>query len=140
LMQSVMVHVLRRFGGAGTGNARGSTLIESLIAISIFGLGMAAIGNLLVSHIRMQGLNLTYTTAIGLAERELEDLRAINYAHIVNRSSTQTVDGIRYTITTTVTTDVPLPNEKSIMTVVSWTDRSGNHSSRLDVIYTALTL
>ncbi len=133
-----MVHVLRRFGGAGTGNARGSTLIESLIAISIFGIGMAAIGNLLVTHMRMQGLNLTYTTAIGLAERELEDLRAVNYSKIASRSSAQTVDGVSYTITTSVTADSPLPNEKSINTVVSWTDRSGAHSSVLNAIYTAV--
>jgi type II secretory pathway pseudopilin PulG len=118
---------------------RGSTLIESLVAIGLFGLVMAAVGDLLITHIRMEGLNVMQTTAIGLAERELEDLRAIQYSDIVSRTSTQTVDGMRYTITSTVTADTPAPNEKSINTAVTWTDRSGAQSYALNAIYTAVT-
>lgn len=119
-------------------NQRGSTLVESLVAICLFGLCMVAMSNLLVTHIQMEGANLRQTTAIGLAERELEDLRAINYSEIVSRSSTQTMGNIAYTVTTTVAQDSPSPNEKRINTVVSWTDRGGVQSYALNTIYTAI--
>jgi type II secretory pathway pseudopilin PulG len=120
-------------------NERGSTLVESLVAIGLFGLVMAAVGNLLITHMRMEGLNIVQTTAIGLAERELEDLRALQYSDIASRTATQTIGGIQYTIRTTVTADSPAPNEKSINTAVTWTDRSGSQSYALNAIYTAIT-
>jgi hypothetical protein len=117
---------------------QGSTLLESLVAIGLFGLAMAALGNLLVTHIRLEGSNLMQTTAIGLAEREFEDLRAIDYNDIVSRSSTSTIGGIAYTVTTTVTADMPAANMKTINAAVTWTDRTGAQSYALSAIYTAV--
>lgn len=139
VMFSRMAGYLHTRDARRSGNQRGSTLVESLVAIGLFGLCMGAIGNLLVTHIQMEGVNLRQTTAIGLAEREVEDLRAINYSQIASRSSTQTIGSITYTVTTTVTAESPLPNEKSIRTVVSWTDRGGAQSYALNTIYTAIT-
>jgi prepilin-type N-terminal cleavage/methylation domain-containing protein len=117
---------------------RGSTLIESLVALALFGLTASAVGDMLMRQIRMQGTNMTRTTAIALAERELEDLRSLAYKKIDDRTSTQTVAGMTYTIATTVTDDSPADNMKSIATRVSWTEPAGAQTYTINAIYTAI--
>jgi len=117
---------------------RGSTLLESLVALALFGVASAAIGTLFTQHIRAQSSNVTQTTAIGIAERELEDLRSLDYADIASRSSTTTVASMTYTLTTTVSTDVPAANMKSITTAVTWTEPNGARNFTLNAIYTAV--
>jgi prepilin-type N-terminal cleavage/methylation domain-containing protein len=117
---------------------RGVTLIESVVALGLFLIAAAAISNLLVGHIRQKGSNLTATTAIVVAERELEDLRALDYGEITTRSSTKTVGGLTYSLATTVTRDSPAPNMKTIQTRVTWSEPTGSKSYVLDAIYTAI--
>jgi len=116
----------------------GSTLVESLIAMCLFALAATSTSDLLVTHVRAQGSNLNKTTSIALAERELEDLRALDYASIASRSSTQTVGGLRYTLTTTVTADVPAAGMKTINAVVSWIDLKGAQTYAINAIYAAV--
>lgn len=118
---------------------RGTTLMESLVALTLFGLTAAAIGNLLTQEIRLQGTNGTATTAITLAERELEDLRAQDYGTIASRSAVNTVGGATYTLLTTVVPDSPAPFMKSITTNVTWTEAIGPQSYLLYAIYTDVT-
>ena len=117
---------------------RGSTLLESLVALALFGVSSAAIGTLLTEHIRAQTSNVTQTTAVALAERELEDLRAMDYADIAARSSTKTVASMAYTLTTRVDANVPAVNMKSITTAVSWSEPNGSRTVTLNAIYTAV--
>jgi Tfp pilus assembly protein PilV len=117
---------------------RGTTLLEAVVAAGLFGLAMAAMSPLLVTHIRMEGSNLTRTTAIGLAERELEDLRALNYDDITSRSSTQMIASMQYTVATTVRNDTPTNGVKTITTVVSWNDQLGAERYALNAVYTAV--
>jgi prepilin-type N-terminal cleavage/methylation domain-containing protein len=119
-------------------NERGVTLIESVVALGLFAIAAAAISNLLVGHVRQKGSNLAATTAIVVAERELEDLRSLDYADIVTRSSTKTFGGLTYTLTTTVTADVPAPNMKTIQTQLTWSEPSGAKSYVLNAVYTAI--
>ncbi len=114
------------------------TLIESVVAVGLFAMAAATIGNLLVRETRMQTWNMTRTSAITLADRELEDLRALDYARIASRSSIQALGGISYTVTTTVTGDTPAVGMKSITTVVSWTEPTGAQTYTVDAIYTAV--
>lgn len=117
---------------------RGATLIESVVALGLFTIATAAIGNLLVGHIRTKGSNLAATTAVVVAERELEDLRALDYADIATRTSTQTFGALTYTVSTTITNDAPAPNLKTIQTLVSWSEPSGSKNYVLNAIYTAI--
>ena len=107
---------------------RGVTLIESVVALGLFTVAAAAIGSLLVGHVRLKGSNLAATTAIVVAERELEDLRALDYADIATRRSTKTVGALTYTVTTTITNDAPAPNMKTIQTQVSWSSPAGRRT------------
>jgi len=117
---------------------RGTTLVEALFAVGLFGVAAAAIVVLLVGQIRQQGLNLARTSAITLAERELEDLRTVDYASISSRSFTKTIGGMNFTVGTTVLPDTPAASMKTISTVVTWTEPNGPQSYSLSAIFTSV--
>ncbi|MBI4515896.1 MAG: type II secretion system protein [Deltaproteobacteria bacterium] len=117
---------------------RGTTLLESLAALGLFAIAASAVGNLLVTQMRLENANLTRTTAIGYAEQELEDLRAMDYGDIASRTTTKTTGGTIYTVATTVQNDTPADNMKSINTVINWNDPSGSQTYALNAIYTAI--
>ena len=117
----------------------GSTLIESLVALALFALAASAIGDLLVRQIRMQTSNVTRTTAIALAERELEDLRSLDYGSMASRTATQAVNGLSYTVSTTITADSPARNMKAIATTISWNEPAGSQTYTVNAIYTDIT-
>ena len=116
----------------------GTTLVEALLAIGLFGVATAAIVTLLVGQIRQQGSNVSRTSAIALAERELEDLRTVDYASISSRAFTKTIGGMNYTVGTTVVPDMPAASMKTISTLVTWTEPSGPQSYTLTAIYTSV--
>lgn len=118
---------------------RGTTLVESLVAVVLFALAARAMGILFSQQFRMQGTNFTTTTAIALASKELEDLRALDYPNVASRSSTATAGAITYTIQTTVVADSPQPNLKTINASVTWTEPSGPKTYSLYAIYTDVT-
>ena len=116
-------------------NHHGSTLTESLVAISLFGLASAAIGDLLTSTIQRERTNGTTTTAVCLAASELEDLHAQDYDAIASHSLTKIVGGAIYNVQTTVITDSPETSMKSVTTKVTWIEARGPKSYLLDTIY-----
>ena len=116
-------------------NHHGSTLTESLVAISLFGLASAAIGDLLTSAIQLERTNGTTTTAVCLAASELEDLHAQDYDAIASHSLTKIVGGAIYNVQTTVITDSPETSMKSVTTKVTWIEARGPKSYLLDTIY-----
>lgn len=118
---------------------RGTTLIESVVALGLFAIGAATISTLMTHQLRLEVTNGTATTAIALAERELEDLRAVDYADINSRSKSMVVGGARYDMQTTVRNNQPRPNMKEITAKVSWTEPIGRKEYSLYAIYTQVS-
>jgi prepilin-type N-terminal cleavage/methylation domain-containing protein len=124
----------------GLAGERGFTLIETLVSLGLFVVATAAIGGLLVSQIRMETSNAAKTTAISLAAKELEDLRALDYSSIpASRTSTATVSGLTYTVTSRAVFDSPANGMASITTTLSWTEPLGSQTYVLNAIYTDVT-
>jgi len=121
-------------------NQHGSTLVESLVAISLFALAVAAIGDLMTREIQLERTNGTTTTAVCLAESELEDMHALGYDAIASHSSTKTVEGATYTVQTTVVTDSPEQFMKSVTTNVAWTEARGPQSYTVDAIFSTAAI
>ena len=119
-------------------NQRGSTLIESLVALTLFSLMASAFGNLLVGHIHTSVSNAAQTTAIVLAERELEDLRAMDYPSIASRTGAQVIDGRTYSVATAVITDSPAPGIKSVTATVNWNELGRSQTYALTTLYSAV--
>ena len=120
---------------------RGATLVESLVALGVFGVVAAAVGNLLTQHIRGERTNGTTGTAVTIAEAELESIRSLDYPSIVSRTfdPTPAAGSPSYHVQTTVIADSPAPSLKSITTQVSWTEPAGTKSVSLYAIYTDIT-
>jgi Tfp pilus assembly protein PilV len=121
----------------GPANEQGFALIEAIVSLGVFALAAAAVGGLLISHIRMETSNATETMAISLATKEMEDLRALDYDSIpASRIGTTTVGALTYTVTSTATGDSPASGMTSIVTTVSWTDQLAARNYTINAIYT----
>ncbi len=111
-----------------------------MVSLGVFALAAAAVGGLLISHIRMETSNATQTTAISLAAKEMEGLRALDYNSIpATRTSTTTLGTFTYTVTSTATVNNPASGMTSIATTVSWTDQLAPRSYTINAIYTDVT-
>jgi hypothetical protein len=93
----------------------------------------------LTEQIRMQRSNGTTSTAISVAAGELEDVRTLNYDDMADRSSTTVVDGVTYSLETSVVANSPQKNMKTVHTTVVWTEPAGAKSYTLHSIYTDVT-
>ena len=119
---------------------RGFTLVEALASLGVFALGAAAVGNLLVTQMRLESSNALATTATSLAAKELEDLRSLDYSSIPStRTSTTTVGPITYTVASRAVFDTPGTQMATITTTVSWTEPLGSKSYTVNAIYTDVT-
>jgi prepilin-type N-terminal cleavage/methylation domain-containing protein len=118
---------------------RGFTLLEVLSAMTLFALVAAAVGALATASMVHTIQNRHATTAAELAQRELEDLRALPYASIAGGTSTEVVAGQSYTVVTTVQADTPASGMSRINVQVNWTGPEGARSYAVDTIYTSVT-
>jgi len=116
----------------------GFTLIEVLIAITIFAVGLLAVGTMQLSAINVNSTANQITTRTTWAQDKLEELMALPYTDSQLKADDSpfqetTPDGI-YTISWTVTDDDPVANTKLI--TVSATGRG--KTTRLSCVKTQL--
>lgn len=114
-------------------NQEGFTLIEILIAITIFAIGMLAVGSMQVSGIQGNATAKGLTGASLWAADRIEKLMPLDYEDAMldpagNPHGPVSVDGGRYAIEWQVTQDLPVVNIKAIKITVSWQDRNRNKS------------
>ena len=112
---------------------RGFTLLEVLVALSLSGLVLASLVPLLVASIRGVDQARRLTTASGLAQAKLEEIR--NTAGVVvggSDSVDATGRGETYTRTWTVGAG-PTATCKTLTVTVAWSEH-GNHSASLHSI------
>ena len=112
---------------------QGFTLIEVLIAITIFAVGLLAVATMQISAIRVNSTAGQITTRMTWAQDKLEELMALPYSDpwiedlgdppsgtdtAGNAHQETTPDGI-YTISWTVTDDTPISSTKLITVTVT---------------------
>ena len=115
----------------------GVTLLETLVALGLFAVTAATMGNFLVAQIRMSSSNYLYSQAYVLAEQQLETLRALpQYTDIVPASTTTSVGGTQFTVATGVLNDTPADGLKQITVNVSWQDNLGSRNVAVQTVYT----
>ncbi len=121
----------RHFPRGKINQAKGFTLIEVLVAMSIFAIAVLglAIGATTVMQANQTGL---YTTvATNLAQDKLEELKAKTAALIDNTGSPEnniTVSGVpaKFNRSWAVTPDSPAVGVKRIDVTVTWTDHTSH--------------
>lgn len=122
-----------RRGGA----QRGVTLLETLVALSLFAITAATMGKFMVTQIRRSASNYLYTEAYVLAEQQLETLRALpDYSQIVPSSNVASVGGTAFVVNTNVLNNTPADGLKQITINVNWHDNFGAQNVAVQTIYT----
>lgn len=137
---------------------RGFTLLEVLIAMAIFAIGILAVGSMQISAINKNAGARNYTTVVTLAKDRAEELIGLPYDHadLAGSADPGTVhtpvadaDGIdndedgrideagetgQVSVTWNVIDDQPLPGTKSIRVTVTRTVGANQKRASLDLI------
>ncbi len=113
-------------------NQRGFTLVEVLIAMSIFAIGTLAVATMQISGIHGNATAKVLTRAGAWGEDKVEELIARPYDHAdlaggppPGVTHPMVTEG-DYNISWTVTDDAPINNIKTVVITVTWQDRGLN--------------
>lgn len=117
----------------------GFTLVEVLVAIVLFAIVATGLTAFAVQSIRRTADTRGSTGAVLLAQRELENLRSLEYDDIAGGISTANLNGQEYTITTAADVDSPAPNMTQIRVTVTWDAPLGERNYVLETILTDIT-
>jgi len=120
----------------------GFTLIETLIALAIFGIVLMAITSLMVTNTRMISENAQSSEAIGYAQELLENLREVPVDSLSpgSMSSTRTSSqGTVFTLTWIVTPNAPAPGRTSVAVAVTWNHKGSPRSYATQSIFTKVS-
>jgi len=97
---------------------KGFTLVEILIAMTIFAIGILGVASMQVWGLRGNASAVWHTQAATFAADRIEKLMMVDYDDLVNGSETQG----DYTISWTVTTNNPINNTATLTVNVQWND------------------
>lgn len=108
---------------------RGFTLVEVLVALTIFTIGILAVATMMTSSIRYNGAARLSSEAVFLAERKVEELLAGTFdaAVVGTKSKPEGSHTVSWTVADQVT-------HKTIAVTVTWKDSTGNKSYSLNSI------
>ena len=132
------------------GNEKGFSLIEILIAIAVFAIGILAVGKMQITAIKGNYFANDITKATTLAQDRMERLISLSYADSLNDDAdgdgtaglddtnatadhndpNNPIDG-RYNISWNIDSDYYINNTKTIRVIVKWTDKGVPRSMSL---------
>jgi type IV pilus modification protein PilV len=114
---------------------QGFTLIEVMIALVVFSVGLLALAGLQVAAIQQNAFAKRLTAATALAEAALEQLKDTPYASVQSASATSvTSAGATFTRQVAVTAASPTPTTKTVRVTVAWTVGSKTYTVPLSTV------
>jgi type IV pilus assembly protein PilV len=118
-------------------NQKGFSLVEILIAMTVFAVGLLALAGMQITAIQGNAFSGTTTDAATLAQDRLEQLMPLTYSSLTTDDDlaagahppgtqqiggTVTIQGITYTNTWNVTDNSPIDNTKTVNMAVTWAE------------------
>lgn len=117
----------------------GFSLIEVLVAMSLFMIVAAAVSSLMYhSTAQVSGSN-HLSQAIVCAQKYLEEIRAQSYEDITDESRGCDGDGMSFEVDWQVSEDDPGDGMKSILLTVTWTEKGEVKNYAIHTVYTQVT-
>jgi len=103
-------------------NAKGFTLIEILIAVTLLSIGLLGMAGLTVGIIRGNALSSEVTAATALTQDRMEDIKRLGYNNAAGSSEDyNSISGYAaYRRVTTVDIDTPGVGMKTVTVTVYW--------------------
>lgn len=116
-------------GGCILTEAKGFTLIETLVALLIISISLLALGAFTIAVLSSDNVAVQRSIAVHLAEKKLEQWNAANAP--LDTTNPETINGVVYTIQTK-TTNLGLAGSPEVRTViVSWKQKGKTYSVTL---------
>ncbi len=131
-----------RYKGVKILDEKGFSLIEILIAITVFAIGILALGKMQITSIKGNSFGNELTRAITLAQNKAEELTGLPYDDPLTKDTndngigglddTQSGNNViadgnqvngRYNISWNIANDYPINNTKTIRVIVTWSIR-----------------
>jgi len=121
-------------------NEKGFSLIEILIAITVFAIGILAVGGMQIAAIKGNSFANDLTKATTLAQDRMEELIGLSYTDPLlggnNPTATDHNDlnnpiDDRYNISWNIAPDHYIKNTKTIRVIVTWTHKEVQKSMSL---------
>jgi len=124
---------------AGLNNQRGYTLIEVLIAVAIFSIGILAIASLQLSTARNTKIGNVVTQATMLARDQIEALKRVTEVTTLSNGSQTDIDaqgnpGGIFDRSWSISNPLGGSNTRQITVTVSWNHNGENRSIELSTI------
>src|SRR5437867_3917707 len=106
-----------------TPGGAGFSLIEVMLSLVFLSIGVLALTELQFTVTKGNGSSNTMATAVSLAEKKIEGLKAASYTTIQSEAPTAvTASGATYTRQVIVTDNQPMLNVKTVQVIVSGSD------------------
>lgn len=115
----------------------GFTLIETLISLMVFSVGMLGLAGLTTVIVRSNTLSQQITTATVLAQDTLEALQTLGYTSVIPTTGITISNRHRYTRSVGVVEEHPATGIKTVAITVTWGPEDAQHQVDLKTILTA---
>ena len=126
----------KKFSTARTGNAAGFTLIEILVAITIFSVAVLGMAAGTVTLTRTNQNSHWHASAVNLAQARIEELRAMTSTALSSLvcpaytstgcSDSQVASGATFARSWQITANTPVAGVSQLNVKIDWTDYTGH--------------
>jgi Tfp pilus assembly protein PilV len=113
----------------------GFSLLENLISVAIFSVGILSISMLFTQTMTYSHFSEKFAVAVNLARAELERLKNTPYTNIVSEETTKTVDNVAFRLVWEVSDNTPVNSVKKVVMHVYWTDLRRDHEIKIETLY-----
>ena len=134
-------------------NQNGFTLIEVLIAMTVFAIGILGVAAMQLAAIKGNSYSSHLSEASTISQDKIEDFISLNYNDPVfndddgdgtgglddtnnpdETNQSNGVTGIQYTTVCNIAIDQPIQNTKTIRTITTWTEKGARRTVKMDYI------
>jgi type IV pilus modification protein PilV len=109
-----------------TNKESGFTMVEILIALTVFAIGILGIASMQVWGIRGNASAIMHSQAATFAADRIEKLMMVDYDDLADGSETRGIYDIQWQISPA---NIPIRNTKTMTVTVNWTDRDMDKSN-----------
>jgi prepilin-type N-terminal cleavage/methylation domain-containing protein len=120
-------------------NIKGFTLIELVIAILVFAIGIMGVAKMQSESVRANSYSMQLTEAVNIAQDHLENLRGLAFTHTsmsttAHNTSSPAFRGLTYNLSWRIADPGTTPPSRNVFVFVRWQDKSINHHVDFEMV------